>query len=273
MLLSIRHSKVTIKPDTFTGEDDWEQYISHFDNCAELGGWSDRERVLTLAACLKGQARIFYAGLLQNDKQSYRLLVHKLEQRFGSARQHGRWLSRFQSRVRVPGETIASFGDDLRLMAQKAYPALDADAQELLALQQFYKAVTPEMRCRILDKNCISISDAVDVVERYEEILGIGCAGKRAIVRAVSDGQEHVQQAKHTDGKLSEIQSALSRVVERLDRLEGNGNRGPHNYRNEYRGPRTCFICDSPKHFSKQCPRYRQNGTQMNQGNGRQLSQ
>ena len=82
------HSKVTIKPDTFTGEDDWEQYISHFDNCAELGGWSDRERVLTLAACLKGQARIFYAGLLQNDKQSYRLLVHKLEQRFGSARQH-----------------------------------------------------------------------------------------------------------------------------------------------------------------------------------------
>ena len=52
-------SSVIITPDTYTGDDDWEQYISHFEDCAELGNWTEKEKVLTLAAKLKGQARVF----------------------------------------------------------------------------------------------------------------------------------------------------------------------------------------------------------------------
>ena len=114
------HKFPVITPDTFKGDDDWEQYISHFEDCAELGNWSLKEKVLTLAAKLKGQARVFYSGLPSCDKRSYRLLVARLEQRFGSAMQHSRWMSRLQSRIRKQGESIAAFGDDLLLMAQKA---------------------------------------------------------------------------------------------------------------------------------------------------------
>ena len=172
-------SSVIITPDTYTGDDDWEQYISHFEDCAELGNWTEKEKVLTLAAKLKGQARVFYTSLPIRDKRSYRSLLARLEQLFGSARQQSKWISRLQARVRRPGESIAALGDDLLLMAQKAYISLDANAQAMLAVQQFYKAVPLEIRCRIMDKDCTSVSEAVDVVERYEELLN-DCPDKKA---------------------------------------------------------------------------------------------
>lgn len=88
-----------------------------------------------------------------------------------------------QARVWRPGESIAVLGDHLHLMAQKAYISLDANAQEMLALQQFYKAVPLEMRCRIMDKDCTSNSEAVDVVERYEELLNDCPDKKRTVAR------------------------------------------------------------------------------------------
>ena len=185
-------------PDTYSGEDDWEQYISHFEDCAELGNWSEKE---ILAAKLKGQARVFYTSLPSSDKRSYRLLVARLELRFGSARQRSRWVSKLQTRTRKPGESIAAFGDDLLLMAQKAYANLDSDGQEMLALQQFYQAVPLEMRCRIMDKDCTSISEAVTVVERYEDLINENTDRKRAVTLAADRqySDDSNQSAEGTD--------------------------------------------------------------------------
>lgn len=305
-------SSITISPDTYSGDDDWEQYISHFEDCAELGKWTEKEKVLTLAAKLKGQARVFYTSLPVSDKRSYRLLVARLEQRFGSARQQSRWISRLQSRVRKPGESIAALGDDLLLMAQKAYANLDSDAQEMLALQQFYKTVPLEMRCRIMDRDCTSISEAVDVVERYEELLNENTDRKRAVTRAADkpylDGKNqstettvseplrsrfphngrpgqkfnsgqnnqstdstgfysqqpemNIDSTFNVDEKLS-IAQALRDVVQRLDRLERGSDRA-QGYRQIGPKPsKTCYICNSPTHFFRKCPKYRsaQTGT------------
>jgi hypothetical protein len=52
-------TKIVIKPDSFNRDPDRELYISHFEDCEELGKWSDKKMSLTLAASLKGKARIF----------------------------------------------------------------------------------------------------------------------------------------------------------------------------------------------------------------------
>ena len=101
-----------------------------------------------------------------------------------STRQQSRWMSRLQSKIWKPGESIAAFGDDILLMAQKAYANLGSDAQEMLALQQFNKAVPLEIYCLIMDRDFTLISEAVDVVERYEELLNENADRKRAITRA-----------------------------------------------------------------------------------------
>ncbi|VDI59718.1 Hypothetical predicted protein [Mytilus galloprovincialis] len=141
-------------------------------NCVELGGLSEKDKCLTLAASLRGPARTFYISLTIAERRNYDILVSKLQQRFGCTRQQSRWLSRFESRKRLPCESIAMLGDELRQLSQKAYTNLDPRAQEALALNQLYKSVSLEMKCRCIDKECATISDAVQVIERYEAILG-----------------------------------------------------------------------------------------------------
>jgi hypothetical protein len=74
----------------------------------------------------------------------------------------------------MPGESIAELGDDIRQLAQKAYCNLDIEAQESLALNQLFKIISLEMKCRCIDKECQTIAEAVDVIERYESIVEEG---------------------------------------------------------------------------------------------------
>ena len=80
------------------------------------------DKALTLSACLKDQAGAFYLGLSPLDRSSYYRLVQKFSERFGSVRQQSRYLTKFETRKRKSGETMASLGDDLRLLTQRVYP-------------------------------------------------------------------------------------------------------------------------------------------------------
>ena len=61
--------------------------FSHFINCAELGRWTNQEKMLGLSANLRGPARIFYMRLFQDERADYyRLNTNKLAKRIGSVR-------------------------------------------------------------------------------------------------------------------------------------------------------------------------------------------
>lgn len=264
-----RKKTILMKPETYDGTDDWQEYITHFEVCAELGRWENREKVLALAACLKGPARTFYISLPQLEKQVYRSLVEKLEQRFGSSRQQNRWLTKFESRKRQLGETIAALADDLRQMSQRAYAKLDARAQEALALNQLYKSISLEMKCRCIDKNCQTIADAVEIVERYEGILGED-ENRKPSVRMVGEGQHstHNRQPNNdATGMTIGLESTLKRLEVRMERLEDTLKRDSR-ARRPYNGNNTpgCYLCQSLDHFARNCP-LRKSANRQNQGN------
>ncbi|VDI31310.1 Hypothetical predicted protein [Mytilus galloprovincialis] len=272
--LPIAGHPATIRPDAYSGSDDWEEYFSHFQDCAELGRWSMEDRVLTLAASLKGPARTFYMSLPTHERRPYSILVRRLEERFGSARQQNRWLSRFEMRKRNSGETVAALGDDLRQMVQKAYCNLDSLAQEVLALNQLYKSIPIEMKCRCVDRECKTVADAVDIIERYEALLGES-SQKKTSVRSVSyencsenkldmewqnNGDPNVRLISQQPNNDRTIQMLLSRMDKLENQIRNTNNRsnfrfGRNNYQNgsNTQNQRTCFICDSPDHFYRQC--------------------
>ncbi|VDI60455.1 Hypothetical predicted protein [Mytilus galloprovincialis] len=272
--LPIAGHPATIRPDAYSGSDDWEEYFSHFQDCAELGRWSTEDRVLTLAASLKGPARTFYMSLPTHERRPYSILVRRLEERFGSARQQNRWLSRFEMRTRNSGETVAALGDDLRQMVQKAYCNLDSLAQEVLALNQLYKSIPIEMKCRCVDRECKTVADAVDIIERYEALLGES-SQKKTSVRSVSyencsenkldmewqnNGDPNVRLISQQPNNDRTIQMLLSRMDKLENQIRNTNNRsnfrfGRNNYQNgsNTQNQRTCFICDSPDHFYRQC--------------------
>ena len=279
------HSRVHVRPEFFDGEGDWDQYISHFQNCADLGRWSETDKALTLSACLMGQARAFYLGLSPLDRSSYQRLVQKFSERFGSVRQQSRYLTKFETRKRRPEEPIASLGDDLRLLTQRAYPDLGPDAQESLALHQFYKAITLEMKCRCIDRDCRTVEDAVQVVERYESILGEGNEKKKSSIRAINNpADSNPSQSIHYPPLNNKSQSnnksypsntteiVLKQVLERLEKLEdGNSSKVQRNSNNNNPKPYyrrgTCFVCQSPDHFLRDFPIYKKCQSEMQSSN------
>lgn len=234
-----------VKPEPYSGSEDWEEYINHFTLCSELGKWSEQESVLALAASLRGPARTFYISLPKEEKYDYSLLIRELSQRFGSSRQQSRWLSRLEGRKRKPDESIASLGDDLRQMSQRAHPNLDARAQEALALNQLYKSISLEMKCRCIDRNCSTIAQAVDIIERYESILGDGTEKKRAVRMVAADPKQQED----------DISKTLSKIMSRLEQLEQRPSQRYNQMRRNGQERNLCYGCGSTSHFIKQCPK------------------
>ncbi|MCG7866921.1 MAG: hypothetical protein JAY74_11180 [Candidatus Thiodiazotropha taylori] len=282
----------TVKPDPYSGQESWEEYISHFENCADLSKWDHRQKVLMLAASLRGQARTFYMSLACEQKNSYRSLVASLNQRFGSSRHQNRWLAKLEMRRREPNESIAAVGDDIRQMAQKAYCNLDSLAQEALALNQLYKIVSLEMKCRCIDRDCRTVAEAVDVIERYEAIMGDNSDRKRSNMRTIDSSPLNKAESQRLQKKPT-IETALERIEARLDRLERQNQfqqqTVPKQGVNAQKPTkRTCFTCNSPFHLYKNCPYNNQSHYQQenvpsrqntgnslghaNQGNGNQSS-
>lgn len=266
-----RRHYVNLKPDKFDGTDDFETYIESFNLVADLGRWSAREKALTLAACLRGQARRFYMGLTNYEKAHYEDLVFQLKQRFGNASKHNIfWSTQFEQRSRSSGESVAAFADELIILASKAYPYLDQRSQQSLALQQFYKSMPVDIKWRCIERDCRTLREAEEVAETFELIVG-----KEKKIRQVKFEQpvvtERISSPQH-----NRMQKEESPVPSRDASLAQT--RGFHNnYRQSYSPSREasstesrssydsrqhrpqhkgCYCCKETGHFFRECPVY-----------------
>ncbi|CAC5399474.1 H2A [Mytilus coruscus] len=257
---------VSIRPEPHDGRENWEEYISHFEVCAELGRWREADKVLAVAVALRGPARTFYISLEQTEKRDYGILTQRLGFRFGSTRQQNRWLSRLESRKRNPGESIAALADDLRQRARRAYIDLDARAQEVLALNQLFKR-------------------AVEIIERYEAIIGDGSEKKKGSVRMTTD--THVGEAPNFSQEPPENQfhDSINGLTRRISQLEGtkqnnsnswqNDNNRRSQWGNTNNRQAKCFICENTSHLCRYCSfylRYKQENARHDNAGGQQGS-
>lgn len=71
--LGDKKSQSHIKPATFDGTGSWLDYRSHFDACAMLNNWGEREKGLYLAVSLRGQAQGVLGNLPYAQKHDYAL--------------------------------------------------------------------------------------------------------------------------------------------------------------------------------------------------------
>ena len=231
---SILHTSPHMKPQTYNGDEDWESYLNHFELCAKLGRWSYQDRVLYLAASLRGNAQVYYMTLMPVERSSFHSLVVKLGLRFSNARQQPIWISRLEARVRRQNESIAELGDDLRHMSQRAYSSLNSEAREMLALNQLYKSVYPDLKYKCISENCTSVTKAVPIIELYEGILGEDSS--KYLVRQATAEPDRNLQAKESfrynkdDNNLQGILRKLQNCIEMLNRqgnTQAQGDKGP----------------------------------------------
>jgi hypothetical protein len=75
-------NKNIVKPAPYDGKGPWIDYKSHFDTCAQINEWSQKEKGLYLAVSLRGQAKGVLGNLPFELRQDYKELVKSLEERF-----------------------------------------------------------------------------------------------------------------------------------------------------------------------------------------------
>ena len=230
----ILHTSPQMKRQTYNGDEDWESYLKHFELCAKLGRWSYQDRVLYLAASLRGNAQVYYMTLMPAERSSYHTLVVKVGLRFSNARQQPMWISRLEARVRRQNESIVELEDDLRHMSQRAYSSLNNKAKEMLTLNQLYESVSPELKYKCISKNCTSVTQAVSIIELYEAILEEDSA-KNLVCQATAEPDRNLQAKdcfsySRDDNNLQSILRQLQNCIEMLSRqcnTQTRGDQGP----------------------------------------------
>ena len=64
-------SRPVVLPDEYTGDEDWLDWLTHFELCAKINDWDDKSKTAFLAVRLKRLAQQVYRDLPEATTKSY----------------------------------------------------------------------------------------------------------------------------------------------------------------------------------------------------------
>ena len=138
-------AKSIILPDTFSGDTTrWDDWIVHFNNCAEVNQWDANAKLFFVKVQLIGKAQAVFQQLPEAGRDTFEHAVASLEERFKPSSKRDLYLAEFSTRRRRPTESWKDFAEDLRRLASKAYPDLDNSATEQIALTHFIASIVDQ---------------------------------------------------------------------------------------------------------------------------------
>eukprot|EP00731_Ephydatia_muelleri_P000886 Em0001g886a len=247
-------SKPLLLPEPYGGEaGGWAEWVDHFKNVATVNKWATGEEKLKW-----------------------------LKRRFDPDSKRQLYVAELSARTRHKDEDWATFGDVLRVLADKAYPDLEEKARERLALNQFLAQIeNAQVAFGVKQKRPTNVEEAVVATIELESYLG--SSGKPLRVSAVSpqepDPDVRVRRADRAEAvaavsPLDEPQT-VKLLGERLQRLEmllerqGSSTR-PRTSKQTWEaesGKRkavVCWTCGKKGHIARFC---RSRATEQHQGN------
>ena len=71
-----------VLPETFTEEQNFDHWVSHFESVTAVNKWSDGEKLLWLRVRLIGKAHVAFDQLMPEVQQSYTTAKQALQERF-----------------------------------------------------------------------------------------------------------------------------------------------------------------------------------------------
>ena len=129
-----------MRPQNFNGTTDFDDFLSQFEITYEINGWQYREKALYLASCLTDDARSLLSELDHKERHDYDTLVEKLANRFGSVNRSEIYQTQLKSRTRNKGEYIPELAQSIKKLARQAYPWVNRNVIETIAIDHFIDA-------------------------------------------------------------------------------------------------------------------------------------
>ena len=154
-----------------------------------------------------GRAATAMRRLLEDDKASFANICAAMKKRFEPGCTKDVYMAAFLTKKKRRNEDWAAFAEDLNNLAEKAYPTLQAEAQELLALNDFMSQIgDPQLSFAVRQRAPATVDAAVLELETYLKLNHTGMQEPDAIASA-----SHRQRPK---------ENLIQKIMERLDKLE-----------------------------------------------------
>ena len=259
------------KVDLFSAtEQDFEDWLHHFDLCAEINEWSTHQRCQQLAVSLRGNAQRVYLGLSLDDKSTYDDLVSALRRRLQPKQQRAVHKLAFFNRKRRKGESLVELANDLRHLATRAFVDRDVNSVEEELVDQFVNALASrDLRLGVSQIIPKTLDEAVCQGLRLEALFTVEnhrSASAMAVNNTTVPPHEQTADVNIAGSDspapawardLFQRQNALLERVLESSRNHHDMQKGPKGVRDE------CYRCGRKGHFRRDCPQ-----REREQGNG-----
>ena len=253
--------KPVVLPETYDGTKSWDEWYFHFENVAVVNGWDDILKLKWLRVRLTGRAQKALQRIPESSLTTYETARTALKSRFEPVSRQTRYQAEFQTRRKRASEGWADFADDIKSLADKAYPTLQEEAREQLAINAYLQQLQPpQVAFSVKQKRPETLDDAVATtleMESYMTEMGVTSMlslTEEPAVCSVTDTSATVDR--------------LTRVVEQLSEQVAKLQQGMHSHREPSSTPSRifrgeCWKCHQRGHIARNCPKV----TSTQQGN------
>ena len=249
-------------PEKFDGNQNFDDWVSHFECVSKINGWSKSKKALWFRVCVTGRAHVAYNLLSHETQESFELCKAALRERFEPASKREHYKLEFERRKKSKTENWADFGDDLHSLADKAFPELQDEAREKLALLRYLDQLdSQQISFAVRQRKPQTIRQAVTATLEFESYL-----------RTNDTDQSKHQSSEPTvinDQPLHQLQcvvDTLHQLQRRLADLEADAvpappqtptrrNEHPLVYKRKASWGRgiICRKCKQPGHYARGC--------------------
>ena len=267
--------KPVVLPEPFDGEASWEDWKLHFEDVAAVNEWTDDQKLKWLRVRLTGRAQKAFHRLPDEVTATYRGATTALQERFEPKSKKTRYQAEFEARRKKRAEGWADFAEDLGSLTDKAYPELQPEARELLALQAYLRNLDhPQISFSAKQRRPKTVDEAVAATPEMESYASTLSRGPESIA-SVQDPED--DSSKEGGGVIPPVAAGdptekLGALLEKLmERVEDLEQRQPRSYqrrsgssgmptqvprwnrrRRQFAG--LCLNCQQPGHLARNCP-------------------
>lgn len=114
-------AKPLVLPDTYDGSKSWDDWISHFENIADVNKWNDGIKLKWIKVCLVGRAQKAFQHHGEDAKAEYAAAKEALQSHFEPASKQTRYRAELETHRKKRDEGWADFLEDLCSLSEKAH--------------------------------------------------------------------------------------------------------------------------------------------------------